>query len=233
VVLPILTAVAGDSKNFLARTFELLWGLMVCIYGISHVPALLMVHIAGYKGRLPLLVVFLLLVAQASDVLQYIWGKLIGTHKIAPAVSPSKAVEGFLGGAASATALGAALWWMTPFTIIQAGGMAFVITLAGFIGGLVLSAVKRDRGIKDWSRLIPGHGGMLDQVDSICFSAPVFSSDKNLILPARLVCPFWSRGACTALRTSKHTCCEGRYALPGLYGRRSPGRRPRRQRNSR
>jgi phosphatidate cytidylyltransferase len=63
---------------------------------------------------------------------------------------------------------------MTPFSVIQAGGMAFVITLAGFLGGLVLSAVKRDRGIKDWSHLIPGHGGMLDRVDSICFSAPVF-----------------------------------------------------------
>jgi phosphatidate cytidylyltransferase len=174
LMLPILTALAGDTKNFLARTAELLWGLLVCVYGISHVPALLMLHIAGYEGRLPLLVVFLILVAQANDVLQYVWGKLVGKHKIAPGLSPSKTIEGFLGGAASATALGAGLWWMTPFSVIQAGAMAFAITLAGFLGGLVLSAVKRDRGIKDWSQLIPGHGGMLDRVDSICFSAPLF-----------------------------------------------------------
>jgi phosphatidate cytidylyltransferase len=174
LALPILTALAGDAKNFLARTGELSWGLMVCVYGISYVPALLTLHIAEYGDRLPLLVVFLILVAQASDVLQYVWGKLIGKHKIAPALSPSKTLEGLIGGAASATALGASLWWMTPFSAVQAGAMAFAITLAGFLGGLVLSAVKRDRGIKDWSRLIPGHGGMLDRVDSICFSAPVF-----------------------------------------------------------
>ena len=118
--------------------------------------------------------VFLILVVQSSDVLQYVWGKLLGRHKIAPELSPSKTVEGFVGGVASATALGAALWWITPFSPLEAALIAFAITLMGFLGGLVMSAIKRDRGVKDWGAIIEGHGGMLDRLDSVCFSAPVF-----------------------------------------------------------
>jgi phosphatidate cytidylyltransferase len=170
----IVSALTGDARNYLARTAELVLGLMICVYGISHVPALLMLHIAGYEDRQVLLMVFLILVAQVSDVMQYVWGKLAGRHKIAPEISPSKTIEGLIGGIASATMLGACLWWITPFTIAQAGVMAFLIALTGFLGGLVMSAIKRDRGVKDWSRFIPGHGGMLDRVDSLCFSAPLF-----------------------------------------------------------
>jgi phosphatidate cytidylyltransferase len=170
----ILSALTGDARNYLARTAELVLGLMICVFGISHVPALLMLHITGYEDRQVLLMVFLILVAQVSDVMQYMWGKLAGRHKIAPEISPSKTVEGLIGGIASATAFGAGLWWMTPFTVIQAGVMAFLIALAGFLGGLVMSAIKRDRRVKDWSQFIPGHGGMLDRVDSLCFSAPMF-----------------------------------------------------------
>ena len=111
---------------------------------------------------------------QASDVLQYIWGKTLGKHKIAPAVSPNKTWEGFLGGVATATLLGTALWWATPFTPWQAAGMSLAITLMGFAGGLVMSAIKRDRGVKDYGTLIKGHGGVMDRIDSLCFSAPVF-----------------------------------------------------------
>ena len=101
LILPILAALSADPKNFLARTAETQWGLMICVYCISHVPALLMLDIPGYAGRSVLLQVFLIVVAQASDVLQYVWGKLLGRHKIAPELSPSKTVEGFLGGVAS------------------------------------------------------------------------------------------------------------------------------------
>jgi phosphatidate cytidylyltransferase len=172
--VPLLNILAGDARNYLARTAELLWGLVICVYCISYVPALLMLHITGYQDRQVLLVVFLILVTQTSDVLQYVWGKLVGRNKIAPEFSPSKTVEGLIGGVASATALGAGLWWITPFSVVQAGVMAFLITLTGFLGGLVMSAIKRDRGVKDWGQFIPGHGGMLDRVDSICFSAPMF-----------------------------------------------------------
>ena len=174
VIVPFLTALSCETENFLARTAELLWALVLCVYGVSHVPALLMLNIAGYQGRQVLLMVFLILVTQSSDVLQYLWGKLFGRHPVAPALSPSKTVEGLVGGIVCATTLGAALWWITPFTIPQAGAMAFVIAVAGFLGGLVMSAIKRDRGVKDWSQLIKGHGGILDRLDSICFSAPLF-----------------------------------------------------------
>jgi phosphatidate cytidylyltransferase len=174
LTIPILSAVFADAQKFLQRTAETQWGLMICVYCLSHVPALLTLHIPGYQGRGALLVVFLMLVVQASDVLQYIWGKLLGRHQIAPRVSPAKTVEGFVGGVLRATLLGAALWQITPFSPVGAGAMALLITLVGFLGGLVMSAIKRDRGIKDWGQLLEGHGGMLDRLDSVCFSAPIF-----------------------------------------------------------
>jgi phosphatidate cytidylyltransferase len=147
---------------------------MISVYCLSHVPALVGLHIPGYESRDLLLIAFLVLVVQSSDVLQYVWGKLAGRHKIAPLLSPSKTVEGFAGGVASATLLGAALWWITPFTPWQAGLVALLVNLMGFCGGLVMSAIKRDRGVKDWGHMIEGHGGMLDRLDSLCFAAPIF-----------------------------------------------------------
>jgi phosphatidate cytidylyltransferase len=173
LLLPVLTATGGDTEQFLERVTKLQWGLMITVYCVSYVPALLLLKIPHYSDNL-LLVVYLLLVVQISDVLQYVFGKLLGKHKIAPVVSPSKTVEGFVGGGASATAIGAALWWITPFTPWQAAGLAALIVLAGFLGGLALSAVKRSLGAKDWGSMIEGHGGMLDRLDSVSFAAPVF-----------------------------------------------------------
>lgn len=174
LVLPMLAAARGDARDFLRRTATIQWGLMISVYCISHVPALLTLDIPGYAGRNAFLLVFLILVVQSSDVLQYVWGKLAGRTKIAPEMSPSKTVEGFVGGVASATLLGGALWWITPFSPLQAAGVSLALALAGFLGGLVMSAIKRDRGVKDWGTLIEGHGGMLDRLDSVCFSAPIF-----------------------------------------------------------
>ena len=129
---------------------------------------------APNRRRNLLLVVFLLLTVQSSDVFQYIWGKLLGRHALSKQISPSKTVEGLVGGMLSATAMGAALWWITPFSPGEAAFVALVINTLGFFGGFVLSAIKRDRGVKDWGHLIEGHGGMLDRVDSLAFSAPVF-----------------------------------------------------------
>lgn len=174
LIMPILAALSGDIRNYMQRTATIQWGLMISVFCVSHVPALLTLDIPGYEGRNAFLLVFLILVVQSSDVLQYVWGKLLGRHRIAPELSPSKTVEGLLGGVASATALGAALWWITPFSPGTAALISLVITLMGFLGGLVMSAIKRDRGVKDWGAMIEGHGGMLDRLDSVCFSAPVF-----------------------------------------------------------
>ncbi|MBB5941962.1 phosphatidate cytidylyltransferase [Xanthomonas sp. 3307] len=174
LVLPILSTIGGDTTRYLERTAKVQWGLMICVFCISHVPALLNLKIPGYEGRNLLLFAFLVIVVQSSDVLQYVWGKLIGKHLIAPRLSPSKTVEGFVGGILSASLLGAALWWITPFSPLQAFALALVANLMGFFGGLVMSAIKRDRGIKDWGHMIEGHGGVLDRLDSVCFAAPVF-----------------------------------------------------------
>jgi phosphatidate cytidylyltransferase len=172
--LPIIATLRGDTARFLERVAEVQWGLMICVFCLSHVPALMTLEIPGSEGRTLLLVAFLLIVVQASDVLQYVWGKLFGRHKVAPTLSPSKTWEGLIGGVGSATLLGAALWWITPFTPVEAGLMAGVITIMGFCGGLVMSAIKRDRGVKDWGHMIEGHGGVLDRLDSVVFAAPVF-----------------------------------------------------------
>ena len=177
LLLPILATAGGDTTRYLERTSKIQWGLMISVFCISHVPALLNLRIGGLApdaGRNLLLIAFLVVVVQSSDVLQYVWGKLLGKRLVAPKLSPSKTWEGLVGGVASATLLGAALWWITPFTPLQAGAMALVVNLMGFFGGLVMSAIKRDRGIKDWGHMIEGHGGMLDRLDSVCFAAPVF-----------------------------------------------------------
>lgn len=174
LLLPVLASLTGSTKNFLERTAKVQWGLMITVYCVSCVPALLTLNIRGYEQRNVLIVAFLIIVVQLSDVLQYVFGKLVGKRKIAPTLSPSKTIEGFIGGIVSASLVGACLWWITPFTFWQAGGISLMITLLGFFGGLVMSAIKRDRGIKDWGHMIEGHGGMLDRLDSVCFAAPIF-----------------------------------------------------------
>lgn len=174
LLLPILSSLGGDSTRFLERTTKVQWGLTLAVYCISSVPALLTLDIPGYAGRNLLLIAWLVIVVQMSDVLQYVCGKLFGKHKIAPNLSPSKTIEGFVGGVALATLVGTCLSWITPFLYWQAALMALLVCLLGFAGGVVMSAIKRDRGIKDWGHMIEGHGGMLDRLDSVCFAAPVF-----------------------------------------------------------
>lgn len=172
--LPAIAVLAGDTEDFLERTTKIQWGVMLAIYCISHAPALLILNLRGFEGQGALLLLYLMLVVQISDVLQYVFGKLFGRHKLAPKVSPSKTVEGLIGGGLAAVGVGTALWWITPFTPLQSAVMSLIIVICGFLGGLVLSAVKRSLGAKDWGRMIEGHGGMMDRMDSVTFAAPVF-----------------------------------------------------------
>jgi len=174
LLIPAVLAIIGDTNDFLRRTAMIQWALMICVYAVSHAPALLLLDIPGYSGREALLLFFLALVVQLSDVLQYVWGKLLGRHPIAPRVSPNKTWEGFVGGAVCATLAGTALYWATPFSPVEAAAMSLTIVVVGFLGGLVMAAIKRDRGVKDYGALIPGHGGVLDRIDSLTFAAPVF-----------------------------------------------------------
>ncbi len=176
LLLALRTAVAGDTTRYLERAAKVQWGLMCCVYALGHLPLMSTItwNPDGIRVPAPMdPVLWILLVVQLSDVLQYVWGKALGRHPLAPKLSPKKTWEGLIGGILSAAAIGAALHWLTPCHPWQAGLLALGLCLAGFGGGLVMSAVKRDAGVKDWSHLIPGHGGILDRVDSLIFAAPV------------------------------------------------------------
>jgi phosphatidate cytidylyltransferase len=170
----IRSTLTGDATRYLERTAKIQWAVFVCVYCVSHAPALLALDVPGYRDHPWQLLVWLVVVVQMSDVLQYVWGKLLGRRKIAPHLSPNKTWEGFVGGVLTATALGVALHRMTPFDLPRAALIALVVTLMGFFGGIVMSAIKRDAGVKDYGQLIEGHGGMMDRIDSITFAAPIF-----------------------------------------------------------
>jgi phosphatidate cytidylyltransferase len=174
LLITIRIVLTSDTERFLERAAAIQWALMLCVYCLSYAPAVLTLEFRGYDSPGPKLLLFLVIVVQSSDVAQYIFGKLFGRHRIAPAVSPNKTWEGFVGGVIVSTALGAAIYWATPFTLVAAAGLALLVSLMGFCGGLVMSAIKRDRGVKDFGTLISGHGGVLDRVDSLMFAAPVF-----------------------------------------------------------
>jgi phosphatidate cytidylyltransferase len=172
--IPTRIAVSGETEHFLERAAKIQFGIMICVYCLSYAPALLMLRIPGFERHSARLLFFLVLVTQMSDVLKYVFGKVLGRHRIVPRVSPNKTWEGFLGGVVTATGLGTALWWITPFRPFAAAGVSFLVALLGAAGGLVMSAIKRDADVKDFGAMIEGHGGILDRIDSLCFAAPIF-----------------------------------------------------------
>lgn len=181
IVFSIRSALAGDVTRFHERAARVFWAVMICVYCVSHAPGLFLLDrptsmvsgpiIMGYGTRL---LIFLIVVVQLSDVMQYCWGKPLGRHKVVPRLSPGKTWEGLIGGVLTASAVGAGLSFLTPFPWWQDGLLALEISIMGFFGGLVMSAIKRDAGVKDWGTLIPGHGGVMDRIDSLSFAAPVF-----------------------------------------------------------
>ena len=243
LLIPARIAISGDYKRFLERTAKIQCGLLICVYCLSHAPALLVLRPGGNPAaataagettgaadaagkteavetesakteagsaefgkpeaagpaagaasavaepagptldlesdtyRNTRLLFFFVLMVQLSDVAQYLWAQVPSKHLIAPSISAARTWEGLLGGTISAMLVGGALWWATPFHGVwwwMAAVMSGVISLMGFAGGITMSAIKRDRGVKDYGTLIEGHGGVLDRIDSLCFAAPVF-----------------------------------------------------------
>ena len=180
--VPARVAIAGDYKRFLERTAKIQAGLMVCVYALSYTPALLDLDLKTFHndrwqpwgGSTAGLLFYFILIAQLGDVMQHVWGQWLGRRVIAPAINASRTWEGFFGGVATTTLLGTVLWWVTPFTLPQSACMSLVIAVMGFAGSMTMSAIKRDRGVKDFGTLVEGHAGVLDRIDSICFAAPVF-----------------------------------------------------------
>lgn len=173
LLLPARSAVVGDCERFLERAAKIQWGLMVCVYCLSYTPAILTLKIPGYAGESAKLLFWLVLVVETNDVLQFLWGQLLGRHKIAPKVSPNRTWEGFILGAACAIGLGVLLHGVTPFTAGQAAWMSLAICMMGFAGGITMSAIKRDRGIRAFGVGFVGKGGVLDRIEALCFASPV------------------------------------------------------------
>ena len=175
LMLPVRLVLARETAGFVASASQIQWGLMAFVFGLSHLAMLLSLPaIPGSFSNGRTLLLFLVFVVEMSDVLQFVWGKTVGRHKIIPAVSPNKTWEGFLGGILTTSLVSLLVRFLTPFTPLETIGVALLLTIAGFFGGAVMSAVKRDFGVKDFGGLIPGHGGMLDRVDSLCYAGPVF-----------------------------------------------------------
>lgn len=229
LVIPARIALSGDPKRFLERAAKIQSGLLICVYSLSHAPALMtlgpltlsdgtpwvtgrsaepasqvqtnpdgsvsespmppMGEIAtestakaepaaetnpGRPGSKAGLLFFFILVVQLNDVLQYGWGQLLGKHPIAPSINASRTWEGFIGGTLTTMLIGSLLVWVTPFQPWEAACMAGAVAVMGSAGSLVMSAIKRDRGVGDYGTLIVGHAGVLDRIDSMCFAAPIF-----------------------------------------------------------
>lgn len=176
--VPMRMVLSGETRGFLKAAASLQWGLMICVFCLSHMAAVLtlpqMTEI-GEPGQGAMLLFYLVALTQLNDVAQYLWGKALGRRKIAPKVSPNKTLAGFLGGVATTSLLGWALGpVLTPFHPLHALLAGLLIGLTGFVGDIVISAVKRDVGVKDSGRLLPGHGGVLDRLDSLTYTAPLF-----------------------------------------------------------
>jgi phosphatidate cytidylyltransferase len=177
LAIPVASALANDPHRFLERNAKLQWGIMVCIYGMSHVPALLLLEFPKYEGRNAFLVFFLVIVVQTSTVVQHLASRRLKRAPAAAQISQSFNWPSWWMGMLVASVLGTLLAGITPFVPGQAFAMSFIACAAGSLGHLVMKALKRDRGIPIWGRgsvSVTGAGGLLDRVDALCFAAPVF-----------------------------------------------------------
>lgn len=173
--IPLRLVTLGETQGFIRSAGVLHWGAMLTVFCISHLAMLASLQVVNPDAGSMGLVLFVLFLTQFNDVMQYVWGKQFGRRKITPKVSPNKTWEGFLGGLASTTVLAMVLGvFLTPMNVWFSAAAGVIIAVAGFVGDLVISSVKRDLAIKDSGNLIPGHGGILDRLDSLTFAAPIF-----------------------------------------------------------
>jgi phosphatidate cytidylyltransferase len=179
LAIPVASALSGDTQRFLERNAKLQWGIMVCIYGMSHVPALLLLDFSerNYEGKGAFLVFFVVFVVQTCMVVQHLVSRRVPRPASVPAVSKSFNWYSWALGMVVGSFAGGVLSFITPFKPGQAVAMAFIACLAGSMGHLVMKALKRDRGITAWGHRamsVTGANGLLDRVDALCFAAPIF-----------------------------------------------------------
>ena len=175
LVLPLRLVLKEDTHGITKSMALLQWILMLSVFGISHLAYLLSLpELPGFSSGGRGLLLFLVFLTEINDIMQFIWGKLLGRHKILPKVSPNKTWEGFLGGVISTTVIGYFLGFLTPLSAPNVILVSALLAIAGFSGDVVISAIKRDKGIKDMGNSIPGHGGVFYRIDSLSYTAPVF-----------------------------------------------------------
>ena len=175
--IPLRMVLIGQTDGYIKSVGTIHWGLMLTVFCLSHTAFLLILKRNDFPGELPGigLVLFLVIMTQLNDVFQFIWGKLFGKAKILPSVSPGKTWAGFIGGVLTCIITA---WVLGPFLTIldpkQSLISGFIIGVSGFFGDVNLSALKRDMNTKDSGSLLPGHGGILDRVDSLTYTSPLF-----------------------------------------------------------
>jgi phosphatidate cytidylyltransferase len=176
LAIPVLSALAGDPERFLERNAKIQWGIMVCIYGLSHAPALLLLEFKGYEGRGAFLVFFLVMVAACAQIVQELMSRWLRRRPVARQIDRSFSFRAWAVGTLVAAIVGAALYWITPFKAGQALVMAFIAAGCGTLGEFVMKALKKDAGVRYWGNRssVTGAVGLLDRVAPLCFAAPVF-----------------------------------------------------------
>jgi len=175
LALPLKMILIGETRSFLKSMSTIHWGLMATVYSVGHVAFMLVLPSPNHDLNGPGLVLFLVAMTQLNDVAQFCWGKAFGGPKITPTVSPNKTWAGFLGGVFTITGLSVLVApYLTPFSMPLSLFAGLILSIGGFVGDLTISAIKRDLGVKDFGSILPGHGGILDRIDSLCYTAPLF-----------------------------------------------------------
>ncbi len=176
LAIPVISALAGDPERFLERNAKIQWGITVCVYGLSHAPALLLLEFKGYEDRGAFLVFFLVMVTAAAQIAQEVASRRLRRRPVARHIDRDFSYRAWAIGAVAAAFIGAALFWITPFKAPQALAMAFIAAGAGTLGDFVMKALKKDAGVRFWGNQssVTGAVGLLDRVAPLCFAAPVF-----------------------------------------------------------
>ncbi len=176
LAIPVVSAMAGDPERFLERNAVIQWGIMVCVYGFSHLPALLLLELPNYEGRGAFLLFFMVVVTAAAQIAQELASRWLRRRPLARHIDRSFSWRSWGAGIAAAGLLGAALWWITPFDPLRAMAMAALAGGSGNLGDFVMRALKKDAGVAYWGNRssVTGAVGLLDRVAPLCFAAPVF-----------------------------------------------------------
>ena len=176
LAIPVLSALGGDPLRFLERNAKIQWGVMVCVFGLSHAPALLLLDFPNSHGRGAFLVFFLVIVTLVAQMLETFVSARLRRRPVARQIDRSFGLQSWAIACVGGALVGGLLFWITPFKLPQAMVMALIAAAAGTLGEFVMTALKRDAGVNYWGNTgqVTGAVGLLDRVAPLCFAAPVF-----------------------------------------------------------